>query len=300
MSSIIRQWKNSTANTPAFLFDADLWLREKSIARQLPDISRASERLARFGVVGFTDTSFSNSSESFAQFAQWQASGELLQDVVMMGDVSLQVCANTPRLQGGALKIHLHENDLPDLDAMSAAIAASHAVSRPVAVHCVSLVELVFTLNAFAAAGPLLGDRIEHAAIAPPDVLELIAHLKLIVVTQPNFISERGDVYRRDVDAADQPWLYRLRGFRDAGIALAAGTDAPYGALNPWAAMQAAVTRCTANGFVMAADETLSPGAGAGVVSRESVAARRRKQLYRDRCSGNAVHIGSRVAARAR
>jgi predicted amidohydrolase YtcJ len=240
------------------LFDADVWLREK-IGRQLPDVRSASERLARFGVAGFTDTSVSNSSESFAQFSQWQAGGELLQDVVLMGDTSLSACVNTQRLQRGALKIHLHENDLPDFEVMSAAIAASHAVSRPVAVHCVTLVELVFTLNAFAAAGALLGDRIEHAAIAPPDVLELIAQLKLIVVTQPNFISERGDAYRRDVDTADQPWLYRLRGFRDAGIALAAGTDAPYGALNPWAAMQAAVTRCTASGFVMAVDETLSP-----------------------------------------
>lgn len=240
------------------LFDADMWLREK-IGRQLPDIRSASERLARFGIAGFTDTSFSNSSESFAQFAQWQASGELLQDVLMMGDASLQACASVPCLQRGAFKVHLHENDLPDLEAMCAAIAASHAASRPVAVHCVTLVELIFTLNAFAAAGILLGDRIEHAAIAPPDVLELIAQLKLIVVTQPNFISERGDAYRRDVDAVDQPWLYRLRGFLDAGIAVAAGTDAPYGALNPWAAMQAAVTRCTASGFVMAADEALAP-----------------------------------------
>jgi predicted amidohydrolase YtcJ len=240
------------------LFDADVWLREK-IGRQLPDIRSASERLARFGVTGFTDTSVSNSSESFAQFVQWQANGALSQDVVLMGDASLQTCANTPRLQRGALKIHLHENDLPDIDAMSAAITASHAASRPVAVHCVTLVELIFTLNAFAAARTLAGDRIEHAAIAPPDLLELIAQLKLTVVTQPNFISERGDVYRRDVDAVDQPWLYRLRGFRDAGIALAAGTDAPYGALNPWAAMQAAVTRCTASGFKMGADEALTP-----------------------------------------
>lgn len=240
------------------LFDADVWLREK-IGRQLPDIRRASKHLARFGVTGFTDTSVSNSSESFAQFAHWQTNGELLQDVVLMGDESLQACANTLRLQRGALKIHLHENDLPDIEAMSAAIAASHAAARPVAVHCVTLVELVFTLNAFAAAGTLIGDRIEHAAIAPPDVLELIAQLQLIVVTQPNFISERGDAYRRDVDVIDQPWLYRLRGFRDAGIALAAGTDAPYGALNPWAAMQAAVTRCTASGFKMGADEALSP-----------------------------------------
>lgn len=240
------------------LFDADMWLREK-VGRRLPDIKSASKKLARYGVTGFTDTSASNSAESFAQFSQWQTDGELLQCVVMMGDKSLANCANTQSLQRGALKIHLHENELPDFDAMCVAIASSHAASRPVAVHCVTLVDLIFTLNAFESAGAIAGDRIEHAAIVPPELVEQIAQLKLIVVTQPNFISERGDAYLRDVEVADQPWLYRLRGFREAGIALAAGTDSPYGALNPWAAMQAAVTRRTVKGVVIGADESLTP-----------------------------------------
>lgn len=240
------------------LFDADVWLRKK-IGRQLPDIRTASARLARYGVTGFTDTSVSNSAESFAQFSQWQASGELLQHVVMMGDGSLLACENTLRLRRGALKIHLHENDLPEFDAMCAAIAASHAANRPVAVHCVTRVDLIFTLNAFESAGTIRGDRIEHASITPDDLLEQIKRLQLIVVTQPNFIAERGDAYLRDVDAQDQPWLYRLRGFHQSNIALAAGTDAPYGNLNPWLAMQAAVTRGTASGAVMGKDEALTP-----------------------------------------
>jgi predicted amidohydrolase YtcJ len=240
------------------LFDADVWLREK-IGRHLPDIRTASARLARYGVTGFTDTSVSNSAESFMQFAQWQAGGELLQRVVMMGDESLPVCANSERLRRGAFKIHLHEHALPEFDAMCAAIAASHAEGRAVAVHCVTLVELVFTLGAFESTGTISGDRIEHAAIAPPDLLEKIARLQLIVVTQPNFIGERGDAYLRDVDAQDRPWLYRLQGFRAAGIALAGGTDAPYGALNPWPAIQAAVTRKTTGGFIIGNDEALTP-----------------------------------------
>ena len=240
------------------LFDADVWLRKK-IGRQLPDIRTASARLARYGVTGFTDTSAHNSEESFAQFAQWQASGELLQHVVMMGDESLLAGKSSARLQCGALKIHLHDNDLPDFDAMCARIAAGHAAARPVAVHCVTLVDLIFTLGAFESAGTIQGDRIEHAAIAPPELVEKIAQLKLTVVTQPNFIGERGDAYLRDVDAADQTWLYRLRGFREAGILLAAGTDAPYGNLNPWLAMHAAVTRRTAQGATIGAEEALMP-----------------------------------------
>lgn len=240
------------------LFDADMWLRKK-IGRQLPDIRTASARLARYGVTGFTDTSVSNSEESFAQFLQWQASGELLQRVVLMGDESIQSCKDSSRLQRGALKIHLHDNELPEFDAMCAAISSSHSVNRSVAVHCVTLVDLIFTLNAFESVGTIRGDRIEHASIAPPEVMDQIARLKLIVVTQPNFIGERGDAYLQDVDAQDQPWLYRLQAFRDAGIELAAGTDAPYGNLNPWPAIQAAVTRRAPNGVVIGAEEALTP-----------------------------------------
>ena len=42
--------------------------------------------------------------------------------------------------------------------------------------------------------------------------------------------------------------LERHRRVRDAGIGLAAGTDAPFGDADPWAAMQAAVTRRTRAG----------------------------------------------------
>ena len=102
-------------------------------------------------------------------------------------------------------------------------------------------------------------DRIEHAALAPPDTLLLLAALGVTVVTQPNFIHERGDAYRQDVPVGDQPWLYRLRGLIDAGIPLAGSTDAPFGDANPWLAMQAAVDRRTRSGATLGAAEALTP-----------------------------------------
>ena len=55
--------------------------------------------------------------------------------------------------------------------------------------------------------------------------------------------------------------MYRLCGLQQAGIALAAGTDAPFGAADPWAAMQVAVTRRTRNGVVIGGAEALTPRA---------------------------------------
>jgi predicted amidohydrolase YtcJ len=240
------------------LYDADAWLRERIGHVPLP-IAPASRFLASRGVTGLTDTTPGNGPEEFALLREAQRSGDLVQNVLMMGGAGLDGMDGCAGLRIGARKIHLHETDLPDLADLSAIISHSHAAGRPVAVHCVTLAELVFTLGAFDEAGAAPGDRIEHAAVAPPDLLERIAGLGLTVVTQPNFIAERGDAYLRDVDRAEQPWLYRLRGFAEAGIALAAGTDAPFGDADPWKAMQAAVTRRTGSGASIGPGEALTP-----------------------------------------
>jgi predicted amidohydrolase YtcJ len=62
-------------------------------------------------------------------------------------------------------------------------------------------------------------------------------------VTQPNFIAERGDQYLRDIPPDEYAQLWRVASLMDAGIPVAASTDAPFGASDPWAAMRAAVTR---------------------------------------------------------
>jgi predicted amidohydrolase YtcJ len=241
------------------LYDADDWLRPR-IKAQPPALQDASRLLARYGVTGVTDTTHHNDAATLQGFADAQARGELLQNLRAMGAATLDVCNETwQRVQRGEHKFHLHEHELPELSELVAAIRRSHEHDRCVAFHCVTRTELVFALAALREAGVRHGDRIEHAAIAPPELVEEIAALGLIVVTQPNFIAERGDAYLRDVAAEDQAWLYRLRGFVDAGVALALSTDAPFGEPNPWAAMQAAVTRRAPAGAVVAAQEALTP-----------------------------------------
>jgi predicted amidohydrolase YtcJ len=119
--------------------------------------------------------------------------------------------------------------------------------------------ELVFTATVFAAAGARPGDRIEHASVAPPDAVQLVANLPLTVVTQPGFIRERGDAYLVDVEPRDRPWLYRCGGFLRASVPLGGSTDAPFGDPDPWAAMRAAVDRRTEAGATVGPDEALTP-----------------------------------------
>ncbi|MDE2301313.1 MAG: amidohydrolase family protein [Sphingomonadales bacterium] len=241
------------------LFDEDAWLR-KALAGAPPGFAAVSAALACTGVTGLTDMSPANDTGIAAHFAAERACGALRQRVVLAGAPALR---DAPR-EGwslGPAKLHLHEAALPDFAAATAFTRAAHADGRPVAVHCTTEVELVFALAAIAAAGALTGDRIEHAGIADPGHIGQIAALGLAVASQPHFIAERGDAYLRDVEPRHHRNLYRLASLADAGIALAAGSDAPFGSHDPWAAMRAAVSRTTAAGQVIGAGEALGPEA---------------------------------------
>ena len=238
------------------LYDGDAWLREclRSIP---PDLDSVSAQLAQHGITAVTDASFTNDANVFASLAA--AAGALAQDVKVMGDLSLASVCGRAGCDVGAYKIHLHDGSYPDPDACIAAIAAAHEASRGAAFHCVTESDLAFALACIEAAGASGADRIEHAALTAPDQVRWLADLGVRVVTQPHFIAERGDAYLQDVPTKQHDWLYRARVFLDARAPLAFGSDAPYGGVNPWASMQAAVTRATPSGAILGADERLSP-----------------------------------------
>jgi predicted amidohydrolase YtcJ len=224
------------------LFEEDAWLKT-AMGSQPPCFAEAGAMLARHGVTGVTEISPANDPAIARHIAAQRAAGHLQQKVLLAGKRSLSHADMSPGVTLGPIKLHLHEEHLPPLDEAIALMRDAHDRGRAVAVHCATEVELVYTLAALDEAGAAPGDRIEHASIAPDSAVAEIARLGLAVVSQPHFIAERGDAYVRDVPAADQPLLYRLRAFLDAGVALAGGSDAPFGGTNPWASMSAAVSR---------------------------------------------------------
>lgn len=254
-------------------FNLDAWLGARLSRQPRPPLSlrRLSQRLASFGITAVTDTGVNNGR------AQWQClqraveQEELLQRVLVMGKAELAGLAPAPpaglqpgypqsvRLQVGPVKLYLREVALPDWDDWTAQIAAAHRQQRAVAIHCVTRVELTYALAALREVGTMAGDRIEHASVADDHALATLAELGVTVVSQPHFVAERGVQYRQDVDPDDLPWLYRAASFLRAGVAFAAGSDAPYGGTDPWAAMRAAMERRTGDGVVMSAHEQLSP-----------------------------------------
>ncbi|HEY8155976.1 MAG TPA: amidohydrolase family protein [Myxococcota bacterium] len=240
------------------LYRADAWLRERLGAADPPDLGAVGEGLARCGVTGATDATAHNAGPELALLETAAAQGALPQRLLLMGGLELPQPSH-PRVTRGAVKLVLAEAELPDFDATASAIRAAHAAGRAAAIHCVTRAELAFAVGAFDTAGARAGDRIEHAAVAPPDLVSRIAALGLTVVAQPSFVRERGDAYAAEVEPADLPWLHRARGFDAAGVPLGGGSDAPFGDPDPWRSMRAAVERRSESGAVLGAEEAVCP-----------------------------------------
>jgi predicted amidohydrolase YtcJ len=151
----------------------------------------------------------------------------------------------------------LDEDRLPPLDVLVGWFRRARAVGRAVAVHCVTRVELHLALAAWGEVGAMAGDRVEHGAVVPLDVVPTLRALGLVVVTQPALVAARGDQYRADVDADDIEHLWRCGSLVAAGVGVAASSDAPYGDPDPWRGIAAAVDRRTPSGAVLGAREVV-------------------------------------------
>ncbi len=231
------------------IWRGDAWLRER-IGGTPPSLGTLGARLAARGVTGVTDAGASNGTAEAALLA-----GAMPQRLTMMGTEALPAGVGYAL---GPVKLLLDENDLPPVETVVARIAAARALERNVAAHCVTLGELVFYLEALRrAGGPRIGDRIEHGGMISESLIGDIAAAKLTVVTQPNFIHDRGERYLAQMDAGDLGDLYRLGSLVRRGVAVLGGSDAPYGDLDPWIAIRAATDRRTRRGAVIGADEAV-------------------------------------------
>lgn len=237
--------ERDAAGTPTgrlWRYDARL---RPALPKAPPDLGPVGDRLASYGITGVTEATPELDTGALKLLHEATASGALPQSLHLMGADD----GDAPH------KIHLRDHDLPALETLTERVAAAHRTGRPVAVHCVTRESLILTLVALQAAGPYPGDRIEHAAVVPPEVYPLMAECGVRVVTQPTLLTARGDDYVRDVEPGDRAHLYPYASLLAQGIPVAASSDAPYGDPDPWASIAAASTRRTPSGHVVSPAE---------------------------------------------
>ena len=231
------------------IWRGDAWLRER-IGGSPPSIAALGQKLARWGVTGVTDAGASNGAAEAKLLA-----GAIPQRLVIMGTEALP---NGEGYAVGAVKLLLDENDLPPMSQTVSRIGAARALNRNVAAHCATLGELLFYLEALhQSGGARVGDRIEHGSVIIESLIGDIASAGLTVVTQANFIHDRGDRYRAQIDPSELGDLYRLASLVRGGVRVLGGSDAPYGDINPWIALRAARDRRTREGSIIGAGEAV-------------------------------------------
>jgi predicted amidohydrolase YtcJ len=235
------------------LWRADDWLRRALGSGPPPDLAAIGQLLAQYGVTAVTDATPELDDATVRLLAAAHASGALPQRLQLLG-----AGIHLPNVLVGPRKILLPDHDLPGFSELRARMEAAHRRGRPVAVHCVSREALLLTLAVLDEVGRLPGDRIEHAGIVPAGVTPRLRGLR--VVTQPAFIADRGDDYRRDLAADDLAGLYPYASLLAARVRVAPSSDAPFGPADPWLIMRAARDRSTEREFHLSRHERVAPG----------------------------------------
>ncbi len=262
------------------LIDMDAYLRERLTSRPTPEMFRsglrqAGQTLLSAGVTTIQDASLSNDLAAYDAWRTWIADGDVRLRVVLLIGVSslphmvaagLKTGEGAPFLRIQGIKIRLDEASgvlYPPQEMVDAQVWSAHRQGIPVAIHAVELPALVSALHAIRRAKARLPrtdlrHRIEHCALCPQVCIAELADLHLTVVTQPAFLWHHGRRYLSEIDAAQHPWLYRVKSLLARGVPVAGSSDAPVVPPRPLEGVYAAVTRQTPDGHVIGPEERLS------------------------------------------
>lgn len=231
----------------------------------------ASQRLASLGVTSVQDATHSNSVERWDAFRRLKDEGVFAPRITMMAgyerldgflERGLRFGSGDADLSLGAVKIMLTMSTgtlWPPAEELRRVALDARASGFQVAVHAVEAEAVAAAAEALAQAGGRgARGRIEHSSECPPHVLDKLRASGAVVVTQPAFVFYSGRRYLSEVSKEMQPWLYRLRSLLDAGLTLAASSDAPVVEPDPLVGIYAAVTRRTQTGEVVGEAERVS------------------------------------------
>jgi predicted amidohydrolase YtcJ len=233
-------------------------------------IKYAGKHLLGLGVTSLQDASPGNNLDRWKQFVDWKNNGLFdPRTILMFGSDELE---NLPLydkqsgLRSGAVKIVLDEvrgSLNPPQKELNDLVAAVHSRQLQVAIHAVEQTTVEAAIKALAFAlkeYPLSGHRhrIEHCSICTPDSAQKLAKLGAVIATNPSFVFYSGERYLATVSHSQIGHLYALRTMLQAGLNVAAGSDAPVSPPDPLKGIYAAVTRSAETGQKVLPEQAVS------------------------------------------
>lgn len=238
---------------------------EELITSHLPLVTAAeieararilSRELAAAGITAFTDTTARNDAGQIELFAKLVGSRAIAQRMgAMVGGAHLDSVRKASEMARSAGIRLAGAKFLPrgqyEVAAIAREVRYATSIGLDCAFHATEVEELDTALSAIESvlANEQPGAariRIEHGGLIPPDHVARIRQTGAWVVTNPGFVYYRGAKYAAEPGLL--PYLYRLKSLRDAGIPVAAGTDAPVTPARPLVAIAAAVSRVAFEG----------------------------------------------------
>lgn len=139
----------------------------------------------------------------------------------------------------------------------------AHRLGYQIAIHAIGdrAIDMVLdayekALNAYPRADHR--HRVEHCGICRPDILDRIARMGVVPVSQPVFINEYGDGFIRHLGLDRVQLTYPFRSFLERGIKLVFSSDCPVSDFRPLKSIQAAVSERTGTGQSYALEEAVT------------------------------------------
>ena len=237
--------RDASGRPTGWLHRGDGWLAAR-IGVTAPDLAPVGRALAALGITGVTDATADLGAGRLGLLHEARRSGAIPQQLLLLGAPSeIDVAGWAAH---GPAKLLADEMLGLDPSALADRIRDHHRTGRPVAIHAVSRVETIAAVAALREAGMMRGDRIEHGSVLPMELDDALADGGVTVVIQPALVGERGDHHLATVDPDDLVLLHRQASLLDAGVRLAAGSDAPVTSVDPWQAIATAADRRSRSG----------------------------------------------------
>ncbi len=238
-------------------------------------ITLANRQYLSQGITSLQEATVVNSFGQWQKFRHFIDAGKLKSRVYMMPgtealrqfqEAGLITASGDNQLRLGAAKVIPTEIDgqiYPPQPELNQQLLNIHRAGFQIAVHAVGPSTVEATITALEYIRRQLPranrrHRIEHCSDCPPHLLERLARLQPVIVTQPPFLYYSGERFLAEIAGDRQKWLYRTKSLIDSGLVVAGSSDSPVVPNNPLVGLYAAVTRRAESGQQLLPQECIS------------------------------------------